>query len=223
MFIMRDNIVRAWRNLSRLELSERSRFIFSGYFGTEDHLGVVRDINDLVHPDVTCSYVLQDEPVTYGMGIVGADDEIVYDNVIGQLTSDVTFPKQEMLNSRLHIHAFFDTVQWRTWTAMAGDISLQRRFHGHMIALQACVPSIAIAIDDRMREMLKFIGFPYIEQDNWYMLDEKLGYLIDFIHDIDVDSVVDNYLERETAFQTKLAGCRLRLKLNETIILCSDP
>jgi hypothetical protein len=209
MYHMRDHVVEAWRKLPTFVPSRRSRYIFSGYLGNEDEWGVIRDINKMTDSDIPCSYVLQDEPVTYGMQIGGADDEIVYNNVNGLLTGDVRFPHRELIRSRLNIHNFFDTTQWRTWTAGAGDFSLQRRFHGHIVALQAEVPSIAIALDDRMREMLNYVGFPFIEGEAWHPQQDKLGFLDDFIHSVPVDAVIDRYLEREATFRTTLRDAGL--------------
>jgi hypothetical protein len=209
MYHMRDYIVAAWRKLPTFIPSRKARYIFSGYLGNENEWGVIRDINEMIDPDASCCYVLQDEPVSYGMEIGGADEEIIYNNVTGQLTGKVSFPHRELVQPRLHIHNFFDTTQWRTWTAGAGDFSLQRRFHGHIVALQAGVPSIAIALDDRMREMLNYVGFPFMEQEAWQSQQDRLSCLSDFIRGIPVDAVIDRYLEREATFRDNLRDAGL--------------
>jgi hypothetical protein len=209
MYVMPDRVVQAWRNFGKFVPTKTTRYVFSGYLGKESPSGVIQDMNTLLDPNSFCHYVLQDEPVTYGMEFLANPDEIIYDSVWGRLTCDVRFPNKELIKPHLEVHSFFDTTQWRTWTAMAADFSLQRRFHGHMVALQAGVPSIAIALDDRMREMLSFIGFPYLESAEWAQQRDKQDYLTNLVCKTPIDKILDCYLQRRDAFKINLRDAGL--------------
>jgi Polysaccharide pyruvyl transferase len=204
MYVMPDRVVQAWRDFGKFVPAKTTRYVFSGYLGNEDPAGVIHDMNGLLDSNNSCRYVLQDEPVTYGMEFSADPKEIIYDSVTGRLTCAVLFPNKELIKPHIEVHSFFDAAQWRTWTAMAADFSLQRRFHGHMVALQAGIPSIAIALDDRMREMLSFIGFPYLESAEWAQQGDKQDYLMNLIRKTPTDTVIDCYLQRRDAFKNNL-------------------
>jgi hypothetical protein len=59
--------------------------------------------------------------------------------------------------------------------------------------MQAGTPALMIAVDDRMREMLEFIGFPYIEASTWNREADKRAYLANFLGKIDTQAVIDRY------------------------------
>ena len=70
--------------------------------------------------------------------------------------------------------------------------------------MQAGTPALMIAVDDRMREMLEFIGFPYIEAATWNREADKRGYLANFLGQIDSQAVIDRYSACEVNFRNAL-------------------
>jgi polysaccharide pyruvyl transferase WcaK-like protein len=84
------------------------------------------------------------------------------------------------------------------------DFCFGRRFHGCIIGMQAGTPALMIAVDDRMREMLEFIGFPYIEAATWNREVDKRAYLANFLGKIDTQAVIDRYSACEANFRNAL-------------------
>ena len=84
------------------------------------------------------------------------------------------------------------------------DLCFGRRFHGCIIGMQAGMPALMIAVDDRMREMLEFVGFPYIEAATWNREADKTAYLPNFLSKIDTQAVIDRYSACEANFRNAL-------------------
>lgn len=208
MFHLSANVIKAWRFARDTRIGANSQLVFSGYFGHESHYETARDINRLVDRGGRCAYVLQDEMVTYGLTIHGGENDLVYDFANGQIIAPVGFPHQEKIHAKLDLHCFFDSTQWRAWIAHA-TFALQRRFHGSIVALQAGVPSLMIALDDRMREMLNFIGFPYIQLSDWIEQEDKRGYLNTILAELQPDAITDEYVQRRDAFMRLLYEAEL--------------
>lgn len=208
MFYLPNNIRRAWRKALTFRATENSNIVFSGYLGHESHFNTPRDINALVPPGRACSYVLQDEMLHWNLSIDGADGDPVWNPADGRIDASTTFLHQEKIRADLSLHCFFDPVQWRAWLSRS-DFALQRRFHGSIAALQAGTPSLMIAIDDRMKEMLGFIGFPFIEPNEWIEQLDKRGYLNARLEAIDLAAVLGRYDEREAAFRVLLRDAGL--------------
>lgn len=203
MYHLSENVVRAWKATKQCRLGPSSRLVFSGYFGHESHFHTARDINRLVEAGAECAYVLQDEMVTYGLEIGGDDNAVAFDPASGRMIAPLHFPHQEKIRADLKLHCFFDTNQWRAWLS-CWSFALQRRFHGSMVALQAGVPSLMIALDDRMREMLDFIGFPYLNLNDWIDQSSKADFLNSFMDQLNVSAILDKYSQRELAFRAFL-------------------
>ncbi|MNL90078.1 hypothetical protein D3C87_2208490 [compost metagenome] len=55
-----------------------------------------------------------------------------------------------------------------------------------------------------MREMLEFIGFPYIEAATWNREVDKRTYLANFLGKIDTQAVIDRYSACEANFRNAL-------------------
>jgi hypothetical protein len=56
-----------------------------------------------------------------------------------------------------------------------------------------------------MREMLEFIGFPYMEAAVWNREQDRKAYLASFLSKIDSQAVIDRYSACETNFRNALA------------------
>ncbi len=80
------------------------------------------------------------------------------------------------------------------------DLTLGYRFHGNLIAMQTSIPSVIISVDDRMREMLKISGLPYIEMEEWYSNDDRRGLINKFTERLSLDESLDCYEQANERF-----------------------
>ncbi|GAB3334317.1 polysaccharide pyruvyl transferase family protein [Marilutibacter aestuarii] len=114
------------------------------------------DCMEGVRPD----YVFQDEVFSYA-DIESRPD--VYDDATGRLSAEVIndFFKQRLgLKLPFTDYYWFNEVsQWRQYM-MRVDFYLGDRFHGGVAGLQAGVPAIFIAGDQRIDELTDFFGMP---------------------------------------------------------------
>lgn len=192
------------RSLSALAnpgLAEAQKIVFGGYLGSV--ADTIVDAHALLKPDSVASYVVQDEVVAYNLALTGDDDAIVYDRASGRITGATEYKHSEKWQRKSELLVYFDTNQWRG--AMSSrDLCFGRRFHGCIIGMQAGTPALMIAVDDRMREMLEFIGFPYIEAGTWNREADKRAYLSNFLAKIDTQAVIDRYLACEANFRNAL-------------------
>lgn len=192
------------KSLSRLadpELADAQQIAFGGYLGSV--ADTIVDANALLHPDSTASYVLQDEIVVYNVNIAVAETAEAYDQNACQIVAPTEYKHSEKWKCNHELLVFFDTNRWRTWVS-GQDLCLGRRFHGCVIGMQAGIPSLMIAVDDRMREMLEFVKFPYIEAMTWNREGQKKQYLKRFLSEIDVDAALARYDECEHNFRATL-------------------
>jgi hypothetical protein len=177
------------------------RTVFSGYLGATEE--AVRDVNMLSKPESESFYVVQDEFLHFDMKVEPNEDGRVFDSTSGQMIGDMKYKAQDQLQRKLKLHTFFDTNQWRAWTSSM-DFSIGRRFHGNIIALQSGVPGLMVAVDDRMREMLRFTGLPAIEASALEAANDRAEFVADHLADLDVPQVVETYNERESNFRATL-------------------
>ena len=192
------------RSLSALAnpgLADAQNIAFGGYLGSV--ADTIVDAHALLKPDSVASYVVQDEVVAYNLALTGDDNDIVYDRASGRITGATEYKHSEKWQRKSELLVYFDTNQWRG--AMSSrDLCFGRRFHGCIIGMQAGTPALMIAVDDRMREMLEFIGFPYIEAATWNRDADKRAYLSNFLAKIDTQAVIDRYSACEANFRTAL-------------------
>lgn len=204
-FLRSDHVVGALRKLKSLDWSANLRIAFSGYVGRD--LDIVGEVKAFGNRQGDFNYVLQDEPLFYGLEIDAADGDIVYNDMSGELTRIAPFKGSPSI-SDLRLRIFFNTHQWRTAMAMH-DLSFGRRFHGTIAALQAGIPGIAIAVDDRMREMLVQLEIPYIEMSAWNSAPDKLGLVRERVAEFDVDRFEDRFLKATERFRERLRSIGL--------------
>ena len=203
IYHLSSNTRKAWSTCANFRVTEDCKLVFSGYLGHETGLGTPSDVNALVSASNCAYYVLQDEFIHWKMRIEADDNDIVRDPASGAIVVPLTFQCRDEIKPALEQHLFFDPIQWRAW--MSGmQFGLHRRFHGSIGSLQAGVPSIMIAIDDRMREMLHFVGFPYIERADWVRQTDKKGYLNGVLEALNTSETLDRYREAERTFRTAL-------------------
>lgn len=192
------------RSLTRLanpELAEAQRVAFGGYLGSV--ADTIVDANALLQPDSTATYVLQDEIVVYNVNIAAGEGDTAYDQNACRIIAPTEYKHSDKWKCRHDLLVFFDTNRWRTWVSRQ-ELCLGRRFHGCVIGMQAGVPSLMIAVDDRMREMLEFVGFPYIEATTWNREGQKKRFLRNFLSEIELPAVLDRYAECEQNFRSTL-------------------
>jgi len=200
-YFLPDNVRAALRRLKDVKVG-RARTVFSGYLGAE--LESIADVNALAPADGASSYIVQDEFLHFDMQIESDENGRIYDSASGELIGKLTFKGADKLKRPLKLHAFFDTNQWRAW-ASTMEFNFGRRFHGSIIALQAGVPSLMVAVDDRMREMLDFVGLPYVDATKLGQANEKRAqFVADHLSGLNVSALVEKYREREKGFRAVL-------------------
>jgi len=201
LYFAPNEMKRSLAALANPELSEAQKIVFGGYLGSV--ADTIVDAHALLKPDSVASYVVQDEVVAYNLSLTGDDNDIVYDRASGRITGATEYKHSEKWQRKSELLVYFDTNQWRG--AMSSrDLCFGRRFHGCIIGMQAGTPALMIAVDDRMREMLEFIGFPYIEAATWNREADKRAYLSNFLAKIDTQAVIDRYSACEANFRNAL-------------------
>lgn len=187
--------------LANPDLGKAQKIAFGGYLGSVPD--TIVDVHALLGPDSIANYVIQDELIAYNLDLPGDDDMPAYDGASGRIIATAEYKHAEKWQRQHELRVFFDTTQWRTW-ASTQDFCFGRRFHGCVIGMQAGVPALMIAVDDRMREMLEFIGFPYLEAAIWNRERDKKAYLSHFLSKIDTPAVIERYSACEANFRNAL-------------------
>ncbi|URK86611.1 polysaccharide pyruvyl transferase family protein [Rhizobium sp. RCAM05350] len=201
LYFAPNEMKRSLAALANPGLAEAQKIAFGGYLGSV--ADTIVDAHALLKPDSVASYVVQDEVVAYNLSLTGDDNDIVYDRASGRITGATEYKHSEKWQRKSELLVYFDTNQWRG--AMSSrDLCFGRRFHGCIIGMQAGTPALMIAVDDRMREMLEFIGFPYIEAATWNREADKRAYLSNFLAKIDTQAVIDRYSACEANFRNAL-------------------
>lgn len=200
VYFMPDNMRRALKKLPGVQIG-KARTIFSGYLGA-NHDAIV-DANALEPQDSVPQYVVQDEFLHFDMKVEPNAEGRVYDTASGMMIGDIAYPGTERLKRPFEVRTFFDTNQWRAW-ASSMDFNFGRRFHGSIIAMQAGVPSLMVAVDDRMREMLGFTGLPAVDATDLDKAENRAEFVADHLPGLNASELVDRYSDRERNFRTAL-------------------
>ncbi len=200
VYFMPDNMRRALKKLPSVQVG-KARTIFSGYLGGNQD--AILDANALNPEGSVPQYVVQDEFLHFDMRVEPNAEGRVYDSASGTMIGDVAYPGTERLKSPFEVRTFFDTNQWRAW-ASSMDFNFGRRFHGSIIAMQAGVPSLMVAVDDRMREMLGFTGLPAVDATDLDKAENRAEFVADHLAGLNASELVDRYSDRERNFRTAL-------------------
>ena len=200
-----DNFRLALSRLKSVDVGS-AKTVFSGYLGSDR--GSIDDMNALTRPDSTAVYVIQDEHLHFDMKTEPDARGHVYDPASGRIIGESRFKDEDILQRDVALHAYFDPVQWRAWTSQM-EFSFGRRFHGNIIALQAGVPGLMVAVDDRMREMLDFVGLPYIEAEKLAAASDRVACVAEHIAGLNSDEIIARYNERERGFRLALSDIGL--------------
>ncbi len=205
MFMRPHNIVAAMRALTLVDWTAKQRIAFSGHIGRD--AATVRDIELFENRQNDCNYVLQDEPLCYGLEFDAQGDAEIYNDMSGEVSRVCLFQGSAAIPD-IRMRIFFNTHQWRAVTAMH-DVSFGRRFHGVVAALQSGVPGLMIAVDDRMREMLDQFELPYIDIGKWNDATDKLALIKSTAAAFDADRFCERHLEAAELFRTRMASLGL--------------
>jgi hypothetical protein len=201
LYAFPSNFKRSLKGLKDVDPTANLTVTHSGYLGSVRD--TVVDINAIGGKSDNAFYVSQDEMKLFDYRIEGADDRVVYSDATGEILAPVSFPGAEALKRKVQHFVFFNTEQWRAWISRC-DLAFGRRFHGGVIAAQAGVPAVWIAVDGRTREMLRYIQVPHFEASEWNREPNKQARLAEFIQTYDADKAVEHYSSSYTRFRTLL-------------------
>jgi hypothetical protein len=200
VYFMPHNMRRSLAALPGVQVG-KARTIFSGYLGA-NHDCIV-DANALAPQDTLPQYVVQDEFLHFDMGVEPNTEGRVYDSASGAMIGKLAYPGAEQVRKPFEVRTFFDTNQWRAW-ASSMDFNFGRRFHGSIIAMQAAVPSLMVAVDDRMREMLGYTGLPAVDAADLEKALHRDEFVADHLASLNASELVDRYSDRERTFRGAL-------------------
>ncbi|WP_324763665.1 polysaccharide pyruvyl transferase family protein (plasmid) [Sinorhizobium meliloti] len=200
IYLMPHNMRASLKKLPNVPVG-KARTIFSGYLGA-NHDCIV-DAAALAPEGSRPQYVIQDEFLHFDMNVEANGDGRVYDSASGTMLGELSYPGTERLKTPFDVRTFFDTNQWRAW-ASSMDFNFGRRFHGSIIAMQAAVPSLMVAVDDRMREMLGYTGLPAIDAVEVDKAENRAEFVADHLAGLNASELVDRYSDRERTFRSAL-------------------
>lgn len=200
VYFMPDNMRKSLKKLPEVDVA-KARTIFSGYLGGNQD--TVLDAKALPGGDSVPQYVVQDEFLHFDMSVEPNGEGRVYDTASGTMVGNLAYPGADRLGKPFQVRTFFDTNQWRAW-ASSMDFNLGRRFHGSIIAMQAGVPSLMVAVDDRMREMLGYTGLPAVDINEIDSAENRSDFVAAHLKTLNASELVDRYSDRERAFRSTL-------------------
>lgn len=201
IYLKPDGMRQALSRLCSITDLEFEQVMIGGYIG---HAATNRDINFLSTVSARQKFVLQDEFLHYNLQIEKKDSlERIYDAYTGEIHSPYHHPAEQPEDIKPPIHIFTSTGDWRRWAAES-DLFFGRRFHGGIIAMQMGVPALFVSIDDRMKEMLEWMGFPFVDTKEFTPAPDKAAFLKDWISGLDRKAVLKKYNAREKAFRKAL-------------------
>jgi len=201
LYFRPDNMRKAISRLQEVKVG-KGRTVFTGYMGAE--LETIRDMNALAADNGHSFYVIQDELLHFDIQVEPDGNGRVYDSTSGELVGPLTFKGAGDLEKLIKAYVFLDTNQWRAWCSTM-DFSFGRRFHGNVISMQAGVPSLMVAVDDRMREMLNFSGLPKIDARDLNATKDRRAFVSDHLGAMKISDMIEKYTERERNFRAVLS------------------
>jgi hypothetical protein len=192
-----ENIIAGVQRLKDVGQADLREVWVNGYLSGD---GVAaQDVRSLAPIAETIGYVLQDEPLLFGTLDNFADDDVLYDEASGRLIKGPVIPLPMPDGRALDLYAFFSPQEWRLRSA-AISLSVGRRFHGNLVTLQAGVPGLFIAHDDRVTEMVSSAGFPFLRPMEWNATQDKVALLRSFTASIDIARFEDTYSRKREHF-----------------------
>ncbi|MBD8729763.1 polysaccharide pyruvyl transferase family protein [Pseudomonas sp. CFBP 13710] len=205
IFAFPEQIKQALMSLSAIDTSRKLNILMSGYLGNQ--IGTVEDINAISSFSSHISYALQDDHLFYGFDFV-PNDKLFYEWNNGLIRGTAKYEFKELEIKQPSYHIFWETDQWREF-ASTHDVFIGRRFHGGIIAMQAGIPALFLNIDDRMREMLGYAGFPCLEASILQESKNQAGQINEFIDSFDFTEAKKHYEKIEMHFRSLLISAGL--------------
>ena len=198
-----EKIIQAVRRLRELGEGHLHEVWVNGYLNGGDP--IAGELASLAPMAGSMAYVFQDEPLLFGALKDYADDEILYDDATGRLLKPPSNPLALPDGRELDFYAFFSPQDWRMRSA-AISLSLGRRFHGNLVTLQAGVPGVFIAHDDRVTEMVSSVGIPFLRLDEWNAAPDKAALLRTFMAGVEASRFEDIYTQKRSDFIRQVAA-----------------
>jgi hypothetical protein len=200
-----DNIIAGMRRLRDLDAGRLGETWVNGYLG--DHAGAVDDLTQFAGRSERTAYLLQDEPLLFGITDNLVGEPAAYDETSARLAKRPACDVAAGSNQPIDFLAFFSPDHWRLRASVV-DLSIGRRFHGNLVALQAGRPAIFIAHDDRVTEMLEAVGLPFIAPKDWEAAADKPAFAEAFARRVDLARFEDHYTAKREAFTASLRHVR---------------
>jgi Polysaccharide pyruvyl transferase len=205
LFLRPDQTLTAMRRMKEVDWRASMRMMFSGYLGKD--AASVSDIQLFSLRQPASSYVLQDEHLFHGFNFMAEDDDVIYNDMAGEIERSSQFLGLDKLRD-LRMRIFFNTHQWRAVMA-EHDVCFGKRFHGVVAGLQVGTPGLMIAIDDRMREMLRQFNIPFIDEAEWNAAEDKFSLIEETNKRFDLASFEDSYQQAIVDFRTRTGALGL--------------
>lgn len=205
MYFRHLNVIEAMKRLKGFEFTPSSSVVTSGYLGHDRQ--TVDDIHSVKTEHGRTSYVLQDEYMFHKFEINGEDQDHIYNDMTGQIVGSVRYAGMNELDY-LDNRVFFNNDQWRGFIS-AHDLCVGRRFHGVVSGLQAAVPGLMIAIDDRMSEMIEQFGLPSIHPSEWASAPDKKALIEQKAKEFDFSRFEEQFLEKYHTFKRRMSDLGL--------------
>lgn len=200
-FLYSNNILKSLHSLKNGTLGNDTEIVFGGYIGG----GIEKDldINAMRSVSDSINYVLQDEPILFNIFSSCGSDQEIYEETTGKFLVKPISNDYDFSDSNVSFEAFFDPVQWRLRASHA-DYAVGHRFHGNLVAMQSGVPSVFVAHDERVLEMLSSLAFPFIPKNEWIQATNKRALIEEFIEKFDLELSINNYMLKFEKFHNQL-------------------
>jgi len=184
LFVYPQNIL----NLSTPDPNEVQSAVTGGYINAKGNRA--QAIISLFE-NFTAHYVMQSE--MFALRKYFADSKHLYNDATGEINKELlNIVLEKIHNKRMPFTSyrwFQDPSAWRVFVSQM-DFYLGDRFHGGVAALQAGVPAIIIAEDQRVIEMTDFFQIPSVS--------------INEVQTSNVKDLVKKYLSREKIQQLRV-------------------
>lgn len=179
----------------------------NGYIGTlpASH----RDLYSLAKHAKRLIYVYQDEPLLGGVLNKYANEDVIYRDNTCTFTAGPTNVDLAGISKQPEFAAFFQPEVWRAQIASA-DLSIGRRFHGNIIAMQVGRPALFIGHDDRVIDMVSAIGAPIADSEIWNSAADRKIAIDAIIRDFNISEAEDKYMNAFERFSDGLRRSGLK-------------
>ncbi len=161
-------------------------------------------------------YVMQDEVDVLKDLEELSKSQNLYNDATGEIDKDVMDSVFEKIHYKLSpfksYRWFQDPNAWRVF-ASGFDVYVGDRLHGGIVALQAGVPSIMVAEDQRVSEVAEYVGLPVVSMEN--IEGMKLRDVVtEYLSADSINSFKDLYYKRLQEFEDTFKDLDLAFSVN---------